>query len=106
MTVGELARRTGLSIRAIRQYQARIACADLAGGAPRADYRAIPRVVFSDPELGAWALAPLAGEWIHYAALAIKAQIPLAVLRDTVAQSPTFSEGYLDAIEALAETET
>jgi pyruvate/2-oxoglutarate dehydrogenase complex dihydrolipoamide dehydrogenase (E3) component len=51
--------------------------------------------------LGAWAVAPLAGEWIHYAALAIKARITLEMLRDTVAQFPTFCEGYLNAIEAL-----
>jgi pyruvate/2-oxoglutarate dehydrogenase complex dihydrolipoamide dehydrogenase (E3) component len=139
----------------VGMYQARIAAADIAGRQARADYTAIPRVVFSDPEIaavgltaeqarergidvasahvaladaiarpwtferdprgdlgvladrergvlvGAWALAPLAGEWIHYAALAIKAQIPLAVLADTVAQFPTYTEGYLKAIEQL-----
>jgi Pyridine nucleotide-disulphide oxidoreductase, dimerisation domain len=42
--------------------------------------------------VGAWAVAPLAGEWIHYAALAIKTGTALEVLRDTVAQFPTFSE--------------
>jgi len=51
--------------------------------------------------VGAWAVAPLAGEWIHQAALAIKAQIPLAVLLDTVAQFPTFSEAYRKGLEAL-----
>jgi pyruvate/2-oxoglutarate dehydrogenase complex dihydrolipoamide dehydrogenase (E3) component len=51
--------------------------------------------------VGAWAVAPLASEWIHQAALAIKTQIPLAVLRDTVAQFPTFTEAYLKALEAL-----
>ncbi len=51
--------------------------------------------------IGAWAVAPLAGEWIHQAALAIKAQIPLEVLRDTVAQFPTFSEAYLKGVEKL-----
>jgi dihydrolipoamide dehydrogenase len=50
---------------------------------------------------GAWAVAPLAGEWIHYAALAIKARIPLAVLKDTVAQFPTYCEGYLRALDEL-----
>lgn len=52
--------------------------------------------------VGAWAVAPLAGEWIHYAALAIKTRAPLDVLRDTVAQFPTYSEAYLPAVEALA----
>jgi pyruvate/2-oxoglutarate dehydrogenase complex dihydrolipoamide dehydrogenase (E3) component len=48
---------------------------------------------------GVWAVAPLAGEWIHYAALAIKARIPVGVLIDTVAQFPTFTEAYLTALE-------
>jgi dihydrolipoamide dehydrogenase len=51
--------------------------------------------------LGAWAVAPLAGEWIRQAALAIKTETPLAVLRDTVAQFPTFSEAYFKGVEAL-----
>lgn len=34
----------------------------------------------------AWAVAPLAGEWIHQAALAIRARIPIDVLLDQVAQ--------------------
>ena len=139
----------------VGKYQARVVCADISGAAARADYAAIPRVVFSDPEVaavglteeqardegldlatarldladsisrpwtyereprgelglvadraeqrlvGAWAVAPLAGEWIHYAALAIKTRAPLEVLRDTVAQFPTFTEGYLNAIEQL-----
>ncbi|GIK77758.1 MAG: NAD(P)/FAD-dependent oxidoreductase [Acidobacteria bacterium] len=135
-------------------YQARIACADIAGSDARADYRAIPRVVFSDPEIaavgltmeeasergidavegrsdlsrvaraatfgegvggevgvmadrdtrtlvGAWAVGPLAGEWIHQAVLAVKAEIPVEVLRDTVAQFPTFSEAFRPALEDL-----
>ena len=45
--------------------------------------------------VGAWAVAPLAGEWIHKAALAIRARIPLEILRDQVAQFPTYSEAYL-----------
>ena len=52
-------------------------------------------------EVGAWAVAPLAGEWIHYAALAVKAQIPLEVLSDTVAQFPTYTEIYEKAIAKL-----
>jgi pyruvate/2-oxoglutarate dehydrogenase complex dihydrolipoamide dehydrogenase (E3) component len=139
----------------VAMYQGRIACADIAGQQARADYTAIPRVVFSDPEIaavglteqqaaergletasarvqladtisrpwtyeqdprgelgviadhrqgtlvGAWAVSPLAGEWIHYAALAIKTRTPLDVLRDTVAQFPTYTEAYLKAIEQL-----
>jgi pyruvate/2-oxoglutarate dehydrogenase complex dihydrolipoamide dehydrogenase (E3) component len=51
---------------------------------------------------GAWAVAPLASEWIHQAALAIRAQIPIDVLLDQVAQFPTYSEAYLSALEQLA----
>ncbi|MDR3083266.1 MAG: pyridine nucleotide-disulfide oxidoreductase, partial [Streptomyces sp.] len=50
---------------------------------------------------GAWAVAPLASEWIHQAALAIRARIPLEVLADQVAQFPTYSEAYLKAAERL-----
>lgn len=139
----------------VAKYQARIVCDDIAGRPTRADYRAVPRVVFSDPEIaavglteaqareqgitvasarvrlpdvlarpwtheteprgelgliadaerqvliGAWVVAPLASEWIHQAALAIKAQLPLSVLRDLPAQFPTYSEGYLNAVEQL-----
>ena len=114
----------------------------------QADYRAVPRVLFTEPEVasvglteadareqgidavsavidlptsiarpytyeedpkgtlaviadrergvlvGAWAVAPLAGEWIHQAVLAIRAEIPLAVLKDTIQQFPTFSEAF------------
>jgi dihydrolipoamide dehydrogenase len=51
--------------------------------------------------VGAWAVGPLASEWIHYAALAIKAQVPIAVLKDTVAQFPTYTEAYLKALAEL-----
>jgi pyruvate/2-oxoglutarate dehydrogenase complex dihydrolipoamide dehydrogenase (E3) component len=50
---------------------------------------------------GAWAVAPLASEWIHQAALAIRAQIPIRVLLDQVAQFPTYTEAYLAALEQL-----
>jgi dihydrolipoamide dehydrogenase len=139
----------------VAMYQARIACGDIAGREVRADYRAVPRVVFCDPEVasvgmseveardsgievgtsrvalgevitrprtyetdprgelevivdrgrdvlvGVWAVGPLASEWIHYGALAIKAELPLATLTDAVAQFPTYTEAYLKALEAL-----
>jgi pyruvate/2-oxoglutarate dehydrogenase complex dihydrolipoamide dehydrogenase (E3) component len=52
--------------------------------------------------VGAWAVAPLASEWIHQAALAIRAQIPIDTLLDQVAQYPTYSEAYLAGLEKLA----
>lgn len=147
---------TGVSLFThVGKYQARIVVDDVAGRGPRVDYRSIPRVVFSDPEIaavgltserarergidvidgradlmhiartetygkdlvgqlgiladrerrvlvGAWAVGPLAGEWIHQAVLAIKTQTPVEVLRDTVAQFPTFSEAYLSAVEDVS----
>ena len=52
--------------------------------------------------IGAWAVAPLASEWIHQADLAIRARIPLDVLLDQVAQFPTYTEAHLTAVEQLA----
>jgi pyruvate/2-oxoglutarate dehydrogenase complex dihydrolipoamide dehydrogenase (E3) component len=139
----------------VAKYQARIAAANILGGEAKADYRAVPRVIFTDPELaavglteadaraqgiepiavtidlptsiarpytfqenptgtfgivadaerkvlvGAWAVAPLAGEWIHQAVLAIRAEIPLGVMEDTIAQFPSFSEAFGSALRAL-----
>jgi pyruvate/2-oxoglutarate dehydrogenase complex dihydrolipoamide dehydrogenase (E3) component len=51
---------------------------------------------------GAWAVAPLASEWIHYAALAIRAQIPVSVLLDQVAQYPTYTEAWHATLEQLS----
>lgn len=51
--------------------------------------------------IGAWAVAPMAGEWIHQASLAIRAKIPIDTLRDQVAQYPTYNEAYLAALDKL-----
>jgi dihydrolipoamide dehydrogenase len=141
----------------VAKYQARIAAADILGHPARADYRAVPRVIFTDPEIaavglteaqaleqgidavsatidlptsiarpytfqehptgtfgvvvdrardvlvGAWAVAPLAGEWIHTAVLAIKAEVPVSVVKDTIFQFPTFSEAFGLALRALPD---
>lgn len=141
----------------VGKYQARIAAADICGRPTRADYRAVPRVIFTDPEIasvgmleadaraagidvasttidlttsiarpytyeedprgwfgvvvdrerqvliGAWAVAPLASEWIHQAVLAIRAEIPIAVLTDTIAQFPSFSEAFGTALRSLPD---
>ncbi len=50
---------------------------------------------------GAWALGPEAGEWMQQATLAIRAQVPLAVLRDVIQPFPTFSEIYVAGLKAL-----
>ncbi|MET3810883.1 NAD(P)/FAD-dependent oxidoreductase [Arthrobacter sp. UYEF3] len=51
--------------------------------------------------IGAWAVAPMAGEWIHQASLAIRAKIPIDTLRDQVAQYPTYNEAYQAALDKL-----
>jgi pyruvate/2-oxoglutarate dehydrogenase complex dihydrolipoamide dehydrogenase (E3) component len=147
---------TGVSLFThVAKYQGRIVSHNILGRDRVADYRAIPRVVFCDPEIatvgltaeqardqgmdvatatidlaavlarpityeenprghlglvanratgtlvGAWAVSPLASEWIHQAVLGVRAQVPIDVLLDTVAQFPSYSEGYLLALEKL-----
>ena len=50
---------------------------------------------------GAAALGPEAGEWMQQATLAIRARVPLEVLRDVIQPFPTFSEIFVDALKAL-----
>jgi dihydrolipoamide dehydrogenase len=50
---------------------------------------------------GAYALGPEAGEWLQQATLAIRAHVPLQVLRDTIQPFPTFSEIYVPALKEL-----
>ncbi|WP_116246671.1 NAD(P)/FAD-dependent oxidoreductase [Nocardiopsis sp. FIRDI 009] len=139
----------------VAKYQGRVVADNILGLGRSADYTAVPRVVFSDPEIaavglteeraraqgvdavtaevdvpanlarpwtysidpegtlglvadrasgvlvGAWAFGPLASEWIHTAALAIHARIPVALLADSIPQFPTFNEAYLVALERL-----
>ena len=49
---------------------------------------------------GAYALGPEAGKWLQQATLAIRADVPLAVLRDVIQPFPTFSEIYVAALKA------
>jgi dihydrolipoamide dehydrogenase len=51
---------------------------------------------------GAYALGPEAGEWLQQATLAIRARVPLDVLRDTIQPFPTFSEIFAEALHALS----
>jgi pyruvate/2-oxoglutarate dehydrogenase complex dihydrolipoamide dehydrogenase (E3) component len=50
---------------------------------------------------GAYALGPEAGEWMQQATLAVRARVPLPVLRDVIQPFPTFSEIYVAALKAL-----
>jgi dihydrolipoamide dehydrogenase len=129
------------------KYQGDIVAANILGDSREANYEALPRVVFTDPQAasvgasdgrfsgraplsgvaklatythayaesngfltlvsdgtrltGAYALGPEAGEWLQQATLAIRAHVPLDVLRDTIQPFPTFSEIYADALHAL-----
>jgi pyruvate/2-oxoglutarate dehydrogenase complex dihydrolipoamide dehydrogenase (E3) component len=133
----------------VGKYQARVAAANVAGREHRADYRAIPAAVFTDPQVasvgdtsgdgaitgtwditkvsrtltfqkpkrpgfvkvfadperrvlvGAVVVAPESGEWLGQLTLAIRAQVPIDVLRDTIQPFPTFSEAIFFALRDL-----
>jgi pyruvate/2-oxoglutarate dehydrogenase complex dihydrolipoamide dehydrogenase (E3) component len=130
----------------VGKYQGRVAAANILGHRAEANYDAVPRVVFTDPQAaavgeakgevtvtasldsvprtstyyreyqgkgfltlvsdgerltGAYALGPEAGEWLGQATLAIRARVPIAVLKDTIQPFPTFSEVYLFAMQEL-----
>src|SRR5438045_8988449 len=59
--------------------------------------------LLSDGErlMGAYALGPEAGEWLQQATLAIRARVPLDVLRDTIQPFPSFSEIHAAAPKAF-----
>ena len=61
--------------------------------------------VFADPErgvlVGAVAVGPEAGEWLGQLTLAVKAGVPVTVLRETIQPYPTFSEAVYFAVRDL-----
>jgi pyruvate/2-oxoglutarate dehydrogenase complex dihydrolipoamide dehydrogenase (E3) component len=71
------------------------------------DYASSPGflTLLSDGEVltGAYALGPEAGEWLQQATLAIRARVPLDVLRDVIQPFPTFSEIYVAALATLRD---
>jgi pyruvate/2-oxoglutarate dehydrogenase complex dihydrolipoamide dehydrogenase (E3) component len=131
----------------VGEYQGDVVAANILGEPREANYEAVPRVVYTDPQAaavgagearfsatarlsgipkmatythayadssgfltvlsdgerltGAYALGPEAGEWMQQATLAIRARIPLAVLRDTIQPFPSFCEIYNAALKAL-----
>jgi pyruvate/2-oxoglutarate dehydrogenase complex dihydrolipoamide dehydrogenase (E3) component len=131
----------------VGKYQGRVAAADVAGRDVRADYRAVPAVTFTDPQVasvgrvdgdgavsgrwrlpsrhstyerprrdgflklfadperrvlvGATAVGPECGEWLQQATLAIRAEVPVDVLRDTIQPYPTYSEAVYFAAREL-----
>jgi pyruvate/2-oxoglutarate dehydrogenase complex dihydrolipoamide dehydrogenase (E3) component len=133
----------------VGKYQGEVVAANILGESREADYQAVPRVTYTDPQAasvgasqarfsatvpvselaktetytrayarsngfltllsggeyltGAYALGPEAGEWLQQATLAIRARVPLDVLRDTIQPFPTFSEIYVAALKALRD---
>ncbi|MGO4807077.1 NAD(P)/FAD-dependent oxidoreductase [Arthrobacter sp. 2MCAF15] len=133
----------------VGKYQGDVVAANILGEPREANYEAVPRVTYTDPQAaavgavdgrfsatvpvsevsktatytrayaesngfltllsdgeqltGAYALGPEAGEWLQQATLAIRAHVPLDVLRDTIQPFPTFSEIYVSALKALRE---
>jgi pyruvate/2-oxoglutarate dehydrogenase complex dihydrolipoamide dehydrogenase (E3) component len=131
----------------VGKYQGEVVAANILGDPRTANYEAVPRVTYTDPEAaavggqvdrfsatmrlsevaktatythayaddpgfltllsdgerltGAYALGPQAGEWLQQATLAIRARVPLDVLRDTIQPFPAFSEIYVGALKAL-----
>ena len=131
----------------VGKYEGDVVAANILGEPRKADYKAVPRVTYTDPQAaavgasagrfsamvplsdvpktaaytrayaeqggfltllsdgvrltGAYALGPEAGEWLQQATLAIRAQVPLEVLSDTIQPFPTFSEIYIAALKAL-----
>jgi dihydrolipoamide dehydrogenase len=59
--------------------------------------------LFSDGEAltGAYGLGPEAGEWLQQVTLAIRARVPIDVLRDTIQPFPSFSEIVGAAVKAV-----
>ena len=145
---GRSATSTGIwQLTHVGKYQGDVVAANILGEPREANYDAVPRVVFTDPQAasvgatdarfngtvpirdvaktatytrayaesigfltllsdgerltGAYALGPEAGEWLQQATLAIRAQVPLDVLRDTIQPFPTFSEIYVEALNVL-----
>jgi pyruvate/2-oxoglutarate dehydrogenase complex dihydrolipoamide dehydrogenase (E3) component len=59
----------------------------------------------ADPErrvlVGAVAVGPEAGEWLGQLTLAVRAEVPIDVLLDTIQPYPTFSEAIFNALREL-----
>jgi pyruvate/2-oxoglutarate dehydrogenase complex dihydrolipoamide dehydrogenase (E3) component len=53
--------------------------------------------------VGAIAVGPEAGEWLGQLTLAVRAEVPLDVLLDTIQPYPTFSEAIFGALQMLDE---
>ncbi|MGO9960086.1 MAG: hypothetical protein ACLP50_29610 [Solirubrobacteraceae bacterium] len=50
---------------------------------------------------GAYGVGPEAGEWMQQITLAIRAKVPLEIVRDTIQPFPSFSDIVAAAVKAL-----
>jgi pyruvate/2-oxoglutarate dehydrogenase complex dihydrolipoamide dehydrogenase (E3) component len=82
----------------VGMYQGRIACADIAGRTALADYTAIPRVVFADPEIAAVGLTEHQAreQGIDIATAPVK-------LADTIARPWTYEKDPRGELGVLAD---
>jgi dihydrolipoamide dehydrogenase len=131
----------------VGEYEGEVVADNIGGDRRPANYEAVPRVTYTDPQAaavgaieapysataplseepktatytheyaessgfltllsdgerltGAYALGPEGGEWLQQATLAIRAQVPLEVLRDTIQPFPSFSGIYNAALTKL-----
>ena len=53
---------------------------------------------------GAYGVGPEAGEWMQQITLAVRAQVPLEILRDTIQPFPSFSDIVAAAVKTLRKT--
>ncbi len=53
---------------------------------------------------GGYAVGPEAGEWMQQITLAVRARVPLAILRDTIQPFPSFSDVVAAAVKDLRHT--
>jgi pyruvate/2-oxoglutarate dehydrogenase complex dihydrolipoamide dehydrogenase (E3) component len=53
--------------------------------------------------VGAVAVGPEAGEWLGQLTLAVRAEVPVDVLLDTIQPYPTFSEAIFNALLELEQ---
>jgi pyruvate/2-oxoglutarate dehydrogenase complex dihydrolipoamide dehydrogenase (E3) component len=88
------------------RFQATVPVAEVAKTATYthayADHQGFLTLVSDGQRLtGAYALGPQAGEWLQQATLAVRAQVPLDVLRDVIQPFPTFSEIFVAGLKAL-----
>jgi len=65
----------------VGKYQARVAVADILGRPARADYRVVPRVVFSDPEVAAVGLTDEQARKQGLDVVAVTVELPEAIAR-------------------------